>query len=215
MLTVGSISATKALSSFSNYGTPVQLYTYGENIISTLPGNKVGVASGTSFAAPQVTGSAAILATYQVSKGKCYFSPSQITNGFKSNGDSFTGQTGKIVNFEKTFKKMFSSLENDNNEGGASIDLNQTNTSDRSVSLSASPNPFNTDLNINIKLPEGVSKATLSLIDSRGMLLQQQDLTLNNQDNLNWVTNDAPIGLYFLRVQADNGEVQTIKLIKN
>lgn len=46
--------------SFSNYGAAVTLYAPGVNVLSTLPGNRTGYLSGTSQAAPHVTGAAAL-----------------------------------------------------------------------------------------------------------------------------------------------------------
>jgi subtilisin family serine protease len=51
------------LAGFSNYGTTVDMAAPGVCILSTLPGNKYGLKSGTSMAAPHVTGAAAVLAS--------------------------------------------------------------------------------------------------------------------------------------------------------
>ena len=60
-ITVGSFEGTKlTLSSFSNYGSSiVDILADGEDINSTLPDGKWGLNSGTSMAAPQITGLAA------------------------------------------------------------------------------------------------------------------------------------------------------------
>eukprot|EP00887_Chlorella_sp_A99_P000740 scaffold5.g740.t1 len=69
VISVASINARGALSSFSNYCTSsspwVHLGAPGENITSTLPGESYGAYSGTSMATPHVTGAAALYkATY-------------------------------------------------------------------------------------------------------------------------------------------------------
>lgn len=67
VLGVMSVDETGRESVFTNYdavkynGVEYELYAPGENIISTLPGNKYGFLSGTSMAAPMVSAFAAIL----------------------------------------------------------------------------------------------------------------------------------------------------------
>jgi subtilisin family serine protease len=62
MVVVASSSRTGALSSFSNFGTgTVQVAAPGEGILSTLPNNQYGQLSGTSMAAPEVTGTLALI----------------------------------------------------------------------------------------------------------------------------------------------------------
>jgi len=59
-ITVGSTTSSDSRSSFSNYGTCVDLFAPGSSIISTLMGGGIGTKSGTSMAAPHVAGVAAL-----------------------------------------------------------------------------------------------------------------------------------------------------------
>lgn len=64
IISVGAINSKGSRPDFSNYslsGANVNIYAPGDNILSTLPGNKYGYMGGTSMAAPFVTGTAALL----------------------------------------------------------------------------------------------------------------------------------------------------------
>ena len=61
VVSVASSDATDSLSSFSNYGADtVMVAAPGSQILSTIPGSKMAAYSGTSMAAPQVTGALAL-----------------------------------------------------------------------------------------------------------------------------------------------------------
>jgi hypothetical protein len=57
---IGSINSKDALSSFSSRGEGVFAFAPGEQIYTLFPNNRVGYATGTSFATPLVTGSFAL-----------------------------------------------------------------------------------------------------------------------------------------------------------
>lgn len=87
MITVGSIDSDGDRSSFSNYGTTVDIYAPGGSIYSTLPNNRYGYMSGTSMAAPHVTGVVALMLS------SCnYMTAEQLKEHILDNADNITIQ---------------------------------------------------------------------------------------------------------------------------
>ncbi|WP_216323375.1 S8 family serine peptidase [Deinococcus aestuarii] len=60
LLAVGSVGPGLYKSDFTNYGANMSLTAPGEEILTTFPGNQVARATGTSFAAPAVSGALAL-----------------------------------------------------------------------------------------------------------------------------------------------------------
>lgn len=61
ILVVGAMDRYNRRAYFSSYGSPLDIVAPGVDILSTLPGNKVGSMDGTSMAAPHVSGVAALI----------------------------------------------------------------------------------------------------------------------------------------------------------
>jgi thermitase len=60
LISVGSTNATDGKSSFCDSGAALEIMAPGEQVYSASPGNQIGYRSGTSFAAPQVSGALAL-----------------------------------------------------------------------------------------------------------------------------------------------------------
>lgn len=88
---VASTTSTDARSSFSNYGTWVDIAAPGSNIYSTVPNNTYATMSGTSMATPLVAGLCGLMIAYQP-----YLTPTQVLNCISSTAVSVNpvGQMG-------------------------------------------------------------------------------------------------------------------------
>ena len=64
VIAVGATTNTDTRSSFSNYGTPVNLYAPGSYLMSTIGAGGYGYKSGTSMATPMVAGGAAVVLSH-------------------------------------------------------------------------------------------------------------------------------------------------------
>jgi subtilisin family serine protease/alpha-tubulin suppressor-like RCC1 family protein len=84
MITVGSNDNKGQISTFSNFGSKVDIASPGSSILSTLPGNKYGYMSGTSMAAPFVAGTAALLKSIDSSLGAAEIKERILNNATKS-----------------------------------------------------------------------------------------------------------------------------------
>lgn len=60
LLAVGSVTSINNKSSFTSYGSNMSLTAPGEGIVTTFPNSRLVTASGTSFAAPAVSGAVAL-----------------------------------------------------------------------------------------------------------------------------------------------------------
>ena len=85
VITVGSTDSSDNRSSFSNYGTCVEIYAPGSNITSTSRTGSTTSMSGTSMASPHVAGAAALYLAANPSA-----TPSQVGSALINNGTSNT-----------------------------------------------------------------------------------------------------------------------------
>jgi len=91
VISVASVTSNSSLSSFSNYGaTSVHIAAPGSGILSTIINHKYGYKSGTSMAAPHVSGLAIL------TKSVCNLSVSDLRSNILNNGLKVSALTGKV-----------------------------------------------------------------------------------------------------------------------
>ena len=93
LISVAATTETEGLAAFSNYGaSSVDVGAPGDDIASTLPGAAFGYKSGTSMAAPHVSGIAAVVRGLYPG-----FTPSQVRTAIMGGGRSLTSLAGLTV----------------------------------------------------------------------------------------------------------------------
>ncbi len=134
VLSVAALDNKGKLASFSNFGSNVQVAAPGVNILSTLPENSYGYMSGTSMAAPHVTGIAALLKSYRqemlfvdiAARIKANAVPMQTLEGKVSSGgraDAYAALNNSVLNYSNEAEP------NNNWENATAIMAGKTNGS--------------------------------------------------------------------------------------
>ncbi len=134
VISVAASTSTDTLASFSNYGTNVDIAAPGQNILSTIPGNRYASYSGTSMASPHVAGALALLWGQAPS-----LSATQLVNLVMSNTDAvLTNRTqfgrlnvgkaaaalaGNSTGGDTVSPYVLSAVFNSNSSGLASVDI--------------------------------------------------------------------------------------------
>ncbi|NJD04665.1 MAG: hypothetical protein FIA99_19170 [Ruminiclostridium sp.] len=92
IISVAAVDNTGSIAAFSNYGWGVDIAAPGVDVLSTAPQNQYGYQSGTSVAAPFVTGVAALIKAYDSE-----ISSSDIAMAVKGNAAVLAGLQGKVA----------------------------------------------------------------------------------------------------------------------
>lgn len=95
ILTVGAITSNGTRSSFSGYGTKLDVVAPGSSILSTLPNNSTGTMSGTSMATPHVAGVAALVISQHPTYTRQQVVSAIEGTARKLSGYTFSNQTGR------------------------------------------------------------------------------------------------------------------------
>lgn len=127
VISVAATNSSDNLASFSNYGsTSVDVGAPGVNIASTYPTSSYVYMSGTSMAAPQVSGEAAMLWGYAT-----FLSTAQTRSIIETSGDTVSGLSGLVATGKRI--NLFNALNTFQPRGGFSasdlIPANQVNQS--------------------------------------------------------------------------------------
>jgi len=134
VMSVAATTSTDTLAGFSNFGRhSVLLGAPGSGILSTLPNNAYGALSGTSMAAPHVTGAAALLCA-----ANSNLSVSQLRALLAFNGDTIAALQGRSLTGRRlnVFKSLQAMNENDTTPPGMVTNLQVTSQNGRSIKVS-------------------------------------------------------------------------------
>jgi len=195
---VGASNESDQKSSFSNYGSYIDLVAPGNNIYSTLAGSDAayGKLNGTSMATPIVAGVAALVKSANPS-----FSPAQIEAALKKGcvkidnlNPSFAGKlgAGRINAFFAV------------NPGAINI------TETKEYSISIYPNPFNSSLKIELYSgnPNTMHLDLFNLLGEKVFSFQPVSSSFTFETNL------LPSGIYTLQINTPEGRISK-KVVKN
>lgn len=110
MISVGAFTRNHVIAYYSNYGSGIHIYAPGSDILSTVGTTNYAYDSGTSMAAPHVTGTAAlILGKYPNAKGrdlKSIIIDSAID--YIRNHEDYEDKDGNITSFPQSYGRQLS-----------------------------------------------------------------------------------------------------------
>lgn len=207
VLTVGAMTNIGSRSSFSNYGTWVDICAPGTNIYSSVPYNQYGMKNGTSMACPIVSGVAALTLSAALDLPMSLRTPAWLSdvltrtatqNWWKE--DNHSSLIGPLLNAGAAVKYARDFAEDPT--------ANQPQTEVKSVTK-IFPNPAS-DV-ICIKNSETNATQAYMLFNAKGEIIYQKK-SPKPEENIHVET--VPTGMYFLRVETANGNYTEKIIIK-
>jgi len=193
VLAVGSITESGQRSSFSNYGAMVDISAPGSRIRSTMPPNdRYGYLSGTSMAAPMVSGVAALVLSATADFPRELKTPRWLSNVLITSGRNISGlEMGPLVDAHAAVLLAIEQLE---------AMLTSTQSKPTHAVLSIYPNPTSDIVRI-VAQPEA-KISSYRLINLGGTtVFQRQNPSLEETIDMT----SLPAGTYILLVETDSG----------
>lgn len=203
----GSSTVNHVKSSFSNYGSRVDVQGWGQNVFTSgFTGSYITIGgdlnqaytnfAGTSSATPIVAGCVIVLQSYYHSLTGNYLSPFEMRNLLINTGipqgNPVTGHVGPLPNMQAALNAIDTMLSVQSFEG---------------FSAEFFPNPTEGKLNYSISNIEN-SKIDIQFLDVLGRTIKQIEKT-TSQGIIDM--NDLPSGIYSLKVKS--GEIEFTKRI--
>ncbi|GIV09313.1 MAG: hypothetical protein KatS3mg019_1404 [Fimbriimonadales bacterium] len=105
-IAVAATDSSDTLTSFSQYGSWVDIAAPGANILSTYPNNQYQSLSGTSMACPHVAGAAAVLWSHNQS-----LTNAQLRNALETHVDSYQPYAGRTIGSGKGRLNVYRALQ--------------------------------------------------------------------------------------------------------
>jgi len=197
MIVVASSNRSDGHSTFSNYGVgTVDLSAPGEGILSTLPGNRYGVMSGTSMAAPHVTGTVALVWARNPS-----WTSAQVINKVLGTVDKKSALSTKVATGGRLNTAAAVGATSPPVENQAPKVLSSVATGAETNTLNKISVTFNEPIN-----PTTMTAAAVRLLGPSGKLISLTSVkavtgTSNKKWELNFLTQNTP-GTYSLQLSS-------------
>jgi Subtilisin-like serine proteases len=201
LIVVGGSSCFQNPADFSNYGSiNVDLFAPSEQISVYPP----ALATGTSFAAPQIASVAAIAGLTSPA-----FNPTNIKSFIMDNViDRDWNQycvTGGTFNYDTDF------------DSSCSADLRNKESKEKILLPDVSMNTYFSENNLAVSIKSSIEQnANLQIIHLSGAVLAEEDILLTSGNNENHIDiPPLPTGIYLVSLKAENGIHLLKKALKN